>query len=84
MRDLSPYEATGTSIGLLNGVCYVAVAGTVNMAGYVMDTWADRATRTAAAVIYPVGCYRVIFAITLAMALISLASSFLVPNRTRR
>ena len=84
MRDLSPYEATGTSIGLLNGVCYVAVAGTVNMAGYVMDTWADRATRTAAAVIYPVGCYRVIFAITLAMALISLASSVLVPNRTRR
>lgn len=83
MRDLSPYEATGTSIGLLNGVCYVVVAGLVNAAGAVMDRFSGEALRTASAVVYPLACYRAIFAIAAGMALVSLASSFLVPERER-
>lgn len=84
MRDLSPWEATGTSVGLYNGICYIAVAATVNMAGFLMDAWAGRAVHTAAAVIYPSACYRAIVAVTLGMSLVSLACSFLVPNRARR
>jgi hypothetical protein len=84
MRDLSPWEATGTSVGLLNGVCYIAVAGMVNMAGHVMDAWAGLAVRTASAVVYPVACYRAIFAITLGLSLVSLACAFRVPNRAGR
>ncbi len=68
MKELNPPEAVATSVGLLNGSTYLAVALVSNAAGLIMDRFQDRTIRTAAAVIYPKEAYECIFLLCLALS----------------
>jgi MFS family permease len=76
MKELNPPEAVGTSIGVSNGMCYVAVALLTTVAGSVMDRFRDAAVTTATAIIYPREAYAVTLLICIALALIALVSAF--------
>ena len=72
MIELSPPEAVGTAIGLLNGFFYVFVAVLTSLAGMVMNHYQSTARVTAHAVIYPKEAYLMILLICAALSLASL------------
>ncbi len=68
MKELNPPDAVGTSIGMCNGMAYIAVAIVSSVAGFIMDRYQDRTIRTAAAVIYPGEAYQDIFLFCVALS----------------
>jgi MFS family permease len=75
MKELNSPDAVGTSIGLLNGSCYLAVALVNTAAGVIMDRFDARAIRTSTAVIYPAEAYESIFLLCLALGAASLVAA---------
>lgn len=73
MKELNPPDTVGTSIGVYNGMAYVAVATVSSLAGFMMDRYQDQTVRTAAAIVYPNEAYRDIFLLCLALSVGSLA-----------
>ncbi len=78
MKEVNPEEAAATSMGFANGLSYLCVAFTTNMAGLVMDTFRTQAVTTAQAIIYPAAAYRVILLGCIVAAALSWGSSFLI------
>jgi MFS family permease len=78
MKELNPEEAAATSVGLLNGTCYLTIAIVTNLAGYIMDGFQEQAIHTETALIYPPAAYLTIFAILLGVALCSFVSTFFI------
>lgn len=76
MKELNPPEAIGTSTGILNGACYIAVALLTSLSGWIMDLFTDSAVKTATAVVYPKQAYTMIFLVCLGLGLLSLFASF--------
>lgn len=68
MKELNPPEAVGTSVGMLNTSCYLAVAVVGSVAGIIMDRFQDQTLRTATAVIYPKEAYQTIFLFCLVLS----------------
>lgn len=77
-KELSPAPLAGTAVGLGNGVCYLLMAVTANLAGWVLDGFAAQAERTAAALVYPPAAYATIFLGCLLMATFSFALTFTI------
>ena len=75
MKDVNAPEAVGLSIGVLNGVCYLAVAGAANAVGLLLAHWREEARVTVTAVIYPPAAYHAVMLLVLGLALIALLSS---------
>lgn len=78
MKELNPPEAAGTSVGIINATCYLAVAIMTTSAGFALDCFKGQALRTATALIYPVAAYRTIFIGCLFLALSSFISSLYI------
>lgn len=57
MKELNPPEAMGTAIGLANGNCYLVMAVYTSIAGYILDSFAGRATIIQGVVSYPREAY---------------------------
>ena len=68
MKELNPPDAVGTSLGILNGSCYLAVALVSSAAGTIMDHFQSQTVRTAAALVYPKQAYQSIFLLCLALS----------------
>ena len=68
MKELNPPDAVGTSVGMLNASCYLAVAAVGSVAGVIMDRFQDRTIRTETAVVYPKEAYQSIFILCLALS----------------
>ncbi|MBI3944535.1 MAG: MFS transporter [Armatimonadetes bacterium] len=78
MKELNPPDIVGTTVGLLNASCYLAVAVVSSAAGVIMDRFDDRAVRTATAVIYPKEAYESILLLCLALSVTSLVAACFV------
>lgn len=78
MKELNSAEAAATSVGLLNGSCYLSVSLLANLAGFGLDRFRAAAVRTGQAVIYPPQAYMAIFVCCLALAAVSLTASFFI------
>jgi predicted MFS family arabinose efflux permease len=68
MKEHNAPDAVGTSIGLSNGMAYIAVAVVSSMAGVIMDRYQGQTIRTATAVIYPKAAYQDIFLFCVALS----------------
>ena len=80
MKELNRPDTVALSIGVYNTLAYIGGALLANVSGVVLDHYRHRATATAAGIIYPPEAYMVIFAILLALGLMSVVSSLLVPE----
>ena len=78
MKELNPSESAGTSIGLINGGCYLTIALVTNFAGVVMDCFKDQVVKTGSAFVYPPDAYRTILIGCFSIALCSFLVSFFV------
>ena len=77
-KEQNPGRAAGTAIGVLNCATYLVIALLSNSAGWVLDRFQDRAVRTAGSLLYPSEAYTVLFAILLAVAVLSFVSTLLI------
>ena len=75
MKELNPAELVGTGQGILNGLCYILVAATSNLAGVVLNRYEAHAERTAVAIIYPPEAYQCLFGVCLGLAVLSFVVS---------
>jgi MFS family permease len=75
MRELNPPDAVGTSIGLLNGACYLVVAVLITVAGVIMDHFRAFATLTADAIIYPRAAYTTMFLLCTLLGLVAVTAA---------
>ena len=78
MKELNPPGMIGTSVGILNGSCYLAVALVSNAAGIIMDRFHDRTIQTATALVYPKEAYQSVFLLCLALSFGSLIVAFFI------
>lgn len=74
IKEINP-SFVGTSVGFINGICYISVAISGNIAGFIMDSFRSKAVITSSAVIYPVVSYILVSCFCLFLSLISLIAS---------
>ena len=75
MKEINP-AAIGTSVGFINGICYIFVAVAGNITGFIMNKFSSKAIMTSQAVIYPVSAYTVVAVFCLVLSIIALLFSF--------
>jgi MFS family permease len=75
MKESNPPEAVGTSIGIMNGAYYVAVAVATNLVGFIMDRYQSEAVITAKAVVYPPAAYEAIFLCCIGLSVIAVTAA---------
>jgi len=80
MKELNDPDTVAQSVAVLNGMCYLGVAVLANVAGVVLDRFADQAAVTATGMIYPPAAYTSFFAILAVLGVVSLVSSRLIPE----
>lgn len=78
MKELSPPQAVGASVGILNAATYIAVAIVAHVAGIIMDRYSDQTVRTAKAILYPREAYVHIFLFCAVLAGGALILSFFI------
>lgn len=72
MKELNRPEATGVSIAIINGMAYIGAGMASSIAGRVLDRFKEPAVASSGQTIYPVEAYATLFAILVAMGLVSL------------
>jgi MFS family permease len=80
MKELSPPNSAGTSIGVLNASSYMAVALMTTVSGTVMDAYSRDAVRIGEMLVYPPAAYRTIFIICLALVVVAFGASLRIPE----
>ena len=83
VREINRSDAFALSLGLLNGLEYVAASCTICMVGFLLDAFREQAVVTATAVIYPASAYLAVTAVLLILALISLVASLCLSQSNR-
>lgn len=66
----------GTTVGFINGMCYISVAIFGNITGFILDKFYSMATITSDAVIYPSGAYTILVGLCILLSLFSFIASF--------
>lgn len=74
MKEINP-STIGTSVGFINGICYISVAISGNITGFIMDRFSSKTIITSESVIYPAEAYVTITAFCLLLVLIALLAS---------
>ncbi|MCM8764669.1 MAG: hypothetical protein NC830_04860, partial [Candidatus Omnitrophica bacterium] len=74
-KEINPLTI-GTSVGFINGICYLFVAISGNITGLIMNRFSSKAIITPQAVIYPVSAYITVAGFCLILSIIALLSSF--------
>ncbi|MCM8817131.1 MAG: MFS transporter [Candidatus Omnitrophica bacterium] len=74
MKEINP-TTIGTSIGFINGICYICVAIFGNITGFIMDRFSSKAIITPDAVVYPAGAYVGVAVFCLVFSLVALLAS---------
>ncbi|MCX7705557.1 MAG: MFS transporter [bacterium] len=82
MKEINP-STVGTSVGFINALCYIFVAITGNISGFIMDRFSQQAIITSEAVIYPVSAYIAIVVFCLFLSFVSLATSLKIVEEHR-
>lgn len=80
MKELNNPGVAGFSVSFINTVCYAGVAVLANVAGVVLDSFADKAVRTSAGVLYPQEAYFALFCILVGVACAVLIFTLFVPE----
>jgi len=75
IKEINP-STVGTSVGFINGICYLLVAISGNMTGFIMDRFSSKAIVTDEAVIYPALAYVAVCLMCFFYSLIALSASF--------
>ncbi|MCM8765180.1 MAG: MFS transporter [Candidatus Omnitrophica bacterium] len=75
MKEINPLTI-GTSVGFINGICYLFVAISGNITGLIMNRFSSKTIFTSQAVIYPVAAYITVTGFCLMLGIIALLSSF--------
>ena len=78
MKELNEPEYVGTSVGLLNGIVYLSIAGFVTLSGLVLDRFASHAVVTTTAIRYPAEAYQAIMYVCLGLAIVAFISGLLI------
>ncbi|HOK79714.1 MAG TPA: MFS transporter [bacterium] len=76
IKELGPAFGIGTSVGFVNGVCYISVAIAGNISGFIMDKFSSKAIVSPDAVIYPSIAYATIAGFCLFLNIVSFVVSF--------
>jgi sugar phosphate permease len=84
MKEANPSDCTGTSVGLINGVSYFAVAITISIAGAILDTFRNQAVIISDTIVYPNKAYIAIFVCAIVLALLSFVSSLFIKETNGR
>ncbi|HQL65605.1 MAG TPA: hypothetical protein PLS78_07090, partial [bacterium] len=74
VKEINP-SVVGTSVGFINGICYISVAISGSITGFIMDKFSSRAIITHEAVIYPVVSYATVAGLCLFLSFIALIAS---------
>jgi MFS family permease len=74
VKEINP-SVVGTSVGFINGICYISVAISGSITGFIMDKFSSRAIITPEAVIYPVVSYATVAGLCLFLSFIALIAS---------
>ncbi len=78
MKELSPSSGLGTAVGFINGICYLGVAATGNISGFIMDRFSEKVLITPRAIVYPVEAYQAVIVFCLLAAVVSFIVSFII------
>jgi len=78
MRDLNPPESFGTSLGVLNGASYFAIAILSTFAGFILDMFDSQIAHASGITVYPIQAYVSILILCLILAIIAFYLSFFV------
>lgn len=74
IKEFNP-SGVGTSVGFINGICYIFVAISGNICGFIMDRFSSKAVITKEAVVYPVDAYVVIVGLCTFISFLAFLSS---------
>lgn len=80
IKETGP-AVVGTTVGFINGICYISVALSGNITGFIMDRFSKDAIITSDAVIYPVTAYAVVAGICIFFSLIALMASLKISDQ---
>ncbi|MGB9642696.1 MAG: MFS transporter [Candidatus Ratteibacteria bacterium] len=83
IKELGPACGVGTSVGFVNGVCYISVAIAGNITGFIMDRFSSKAVVSTDAMIYPAIAYAAIAGFCLFLNIVSFVVSFKITEPER-
>jgi MFS family permease len=75
MKEYNPKEAVGIAVGLLNGMCYLAVALATTGVGLALDCFKADAVVVGGALQYPVQAYRLVFAVCTGFSIVAILTA---------
>jgi len=78
MKELNRPEISGTSIAIINGICYIGAGLASTISGAVLDRFKTTAIAISGRIIYPVEAYATLFFILAGMGLVSVIAVIFV------